>query len=209
MVRTSKETVPIGPNEAAYVSAKTVVGGKVLIQAEAIPVGMKLAIPIDMSSLAPDGRTEIDVSLWVGNKQNPEEAAAAAAAGQGVLSKQRIRIVRVSKPKIGMASLDHNTRAILVDGETFLPLSWTSTTRDEVGPDAMISMMSYMANSGMNSLMIYDLMNIGSETTAILDAAQARGIKIHICLVKAAQRVAANISSEVHTQPDTRTPNSS
>jgi len=53
-------------------------------------------------------------------------------------------------------------------------------------------MLSYMANSGINSIMIYDLLKTTPDSVKIMDAAQARGIKVHICLVTPAKAVAAD-----------------
>ena len=127
LVRASHEIVRTSGEEELLVRASTT-DGHILIEDEIIPVGLKLAIPINMSQLNPNGRSQVQVSLMVRNRGLGNESTRE-------ISSVQIQLTRVEQDKIGAVGIDHNTRAILVDGEQFLPISWTSTTNDAFGPE--------------------------------------------------------------------------
>ena len=155
LLRANSKVCPaLSDDEEAYVEARTVEGGATLLQDEVIPLGPKLAIPISMAQMNPNGETWVEVTLRVRSKTTMEDT---------VVSTHRVRFTRVAQTKIGATSIDHNTRAILVDGEQFLPVSWTSTTMDSYGPDYMIGTLSvflhftYFTSSLLHFTSIYSI----------------------------------------------------
>jgi hypothetical protein len=157
-------------------------GGALLLDKVAVLGGdVKRAVPISFATLnASAADLLLNLTLTQHNTAPP--------------LRLQIRLLRVPTLVPGAVAIDHSTRGLLVGGEPFFPVSWM-TTMDAYGVEVMVAEMAEMARRGANSIMIYDLGDIGVATyppptqaysyrlVTLMDTAQALGLKIQLHII--------------------------
>lgn len=111
----------------------------------------------------------------------------------------RLLLVQTEQLPASAVAIDHASRALIVGGQPFFPISWM-TTMDSFGTDIMVQTMGDMARKGANSIMIYNLGDVGADSqpnqidlfrvSRLMDAAQALGLKVQLHIIKMVEPIA-------------------
>lgn len=156
--------------------------------------GAKLAVPLGFASLS----SSCDV--WLNLTLHTPQAE----------FHLQVRLLRVQTEHVpaSAVAIDHSSRALVVGGQPFFPISWM-TTMDSFGTDTMVQTMATMARKGANSIMIYNLGDVGADdqpnqldlfrVSRLMDAAQALGLKVQLHIIKMVEPIAQG--THCHREP--------
>jgi hypothetical protein len=191
------------PTAQWSLSAVPADGGALLLDEVAVLGGdVKRAVPISFASLSASADLLLNLTL---TQHQVSGATTSMVGGDGTAGttkaaplrrlRLQVRLLRVPTLMPGAVTIDHSTRGLLVGGEPFFPVSWM-TTMDAYGVEVMVAEMAEMARRGTNSIMIYDLGDIGVASTyppptqsysyrlvTLMDTAQALGLKIQLHII--------------------------